>query len=68
MSHNLNAASLRRHLGALAALTELDEDMTASNFEELESMISAFERRSKWMLSGRLVLQPPRTNLYFLMT
>jgi len=52
-THSLNATSLRSHLGALAALTELDDVMNITDFSELENMLSKFEERSKWMMSGR---------------
>ncbi|KAI8211796.1 Serine/threonine-protein kinase TEL1 [Colletotrichum sp. SAR 10_76] len=49
----LNAAKLRQHLGALAALTELDDVVNVSNFSELEGMLEKFEQRGQWMRRGR---------------
>ncbi len=65
---SLNASSLRQHLGALAALTELDDVMNVTDFSELENMVSRFEDRSRWMLSGRQEDHPRclRTFLFML--
>ncbi len=52
-SRSLNPSALRQHLGALAALTELDDVMNVTGFSELEDMVSKFEDRSRWMMSGR---------------
>ncbi|KAJ5005626.1 Serine/threonine-protein kinase TEL1 [Colletotrichum sp. SAR 10_99] len=49
----LNAAKLRQHLGALAALTELDDVVNVSDFSELEDMLEKFEQRGQWMRRGR---------------
>ncbi|KAI8262309.1 Serine/threonine-protein kinase TEL1 [Colletotrichum sp. SAR11_239] len=49
----LNAAKLRQHLGALAALTELDDVINVSDFSELEGMLEKFEQRGQWMRRGR---------------
>ncbi|KAI8155653.1 Serine/threonine-protein kinase TEL1 [Colletotrichum sp. SAR 10_71] len=49
----LNAAKLRQHLGALAALTELDDVVNVSDFSELEGMLEKFEQRGQWMRRGR---------------
>ncbi|KAF0322905.1 ataxia telangiectasia mutated [Colletotrichum asianum] len=49
----LNAAKLRQHLGALAALTELDDVINVSDFLELEGMLEKFEQRGQWMRRGR---------------
>jgi len=51
--NNLNASALRRQLGALAALTEMDDLMGVTDPTELDGLISSFETRSKWMMSGR---------------
>ncbi|KAJ9155108.1 Serine/threonine-protein kinase Tel1 [Pleurostoma richardsiae] len=50
---NHNASSLRQYLGTLAALSELDDIVNASDSAELENLLSTFESRSKWMMSGR---------------
>lgn len=52
-SSNLTASNLRHHLGALAALTELDDLTNVTDPVELEAMLSSFSTRSKWMMSGR---------------
>lgn len=55
VTKNFKASDLRQHLGTLAALTELDDILSVSDFGELESILASFEARSKWMLSGRCV-------------
>lgn len=50
---SLNAANLRRHLGALAVLTELDDVVNLSDFGELETLLRLYEDRSRWMRRGR---------------
>ncbi|KAK2605454.1 hypothetical protein N8I77_008288 [Diaporthe amygdali] len=50
---NLRVSDLRQHLGTLAALTELDDVLGVSDFAELEKVLSDFEARSTWMMSGR---------------
>lgn len=52
-STTLTASNLRHHLGALAALTELDDLTDVSEAVEMEAMLNAFSARSKWMMSGR---------------
>ncbi|KAK3322301.1 hypothetical protein B0H66DRAFT_619840 [Apodospora peruviana] len=52
-NRSLNASSLRHQLGALAALTELDDLLNVSDQPELQSTLGVFENRSKWMMSGR---------------
>jgi len=52
-SRGLNIASLRHHLGTLAALAELDDVLNVSDKQELQGMLGMFEDRSKWMMSGR---------------
>lgn len=47
-----NATALRSRLGALAALSELDETLNISEMAELESHMSQFQERSQWMKSG----------------
>lgn len=55
VTKTFKASDLRQHLGTLAALTELDEVLGVSNFSDLEVVLATFEKRSKWMLSGRYV-------------
>jgi ataxia telangiectasia mutated family protein len=50
-----NAASLRHHLGALAALSELDDILNVSGESDLEEVLDKFESRVRWMKSGRYV-------------
>lgn len=44
-------------LPSLAALTELDEVMSASSSEEFEEMLDRFQRRARWMETGRYVAE-----------
>ncbi|KAI0128353.1 phosphatidylinositol 3 [Xylariales sp. AK1849] len=50
---DMSTASIRRNLGTLAALTELDDVMNALHSAELDDMLTIFEERSKWMKRGR---------------
>lgn len=50
------ASDLRQHLGTLAALSELDDVLSVANSSDLDRILTDFEARSKWMLSGRYVL------------
>ncbi|KAL7925925.1 hypothetical protein ACQKWADRAFT_283434 [Trichoderma austrokoningii] len=52
VGHSRNATALRSRLGALAALSELDETLNISDLAELESHMSQFQGRSQWMKSG----------------
>ncbi|AEO58033.1 Serine/threonine-protein kinase tel-1-like protein [Thermothelomyces thermophilus ATCC 42464] len=52
-SRSLNSSTLRHQLGALAALAELDDVLNLSDQSELEQALQDFEKRSKWMMSGR---------------
>ncbi|KAK3375347.1 hypothetical protein B0H63DRAFT_563264 [Podospora didyma] len=52
-SRNLNTLSLRHQLGALAALAELDDLLNVPDKPELEIILASYDKRSKWMLSGR---------------
>ncbi|KAL7930004.1 hypothetical protein V8C35DRAFT_313835 [Trichoderma chlorosporum] len=52
VSNNRNATALRSRLGALAALSELDEILNIADVTELESLINRFQERSQWMKSG----------------
>ncbi|PSR78097.1 hypothetical protein BD289DRAFT_377079, partial [Coniella lustricola] len=47
------SSDLRRYLGTLAALTELDDVLCTSEPEDLDRLLSNFEARSSWMLIGR---------------
>ncbi|KAK4143670.1 uncharacterized protein C8A04DRAFT_28662 [Dichotomopilus funicola] len=51
--HSLNTATLRHQLGALAVLTELDDVLNVADQSELQDAVESFEKRSKWMMSGR---------------
>ncbi|UKZ56595.1 Serine/threonine-protein kinase tel1 [Trichoderma virens] len=52
VSNNRNATALRSRLGALAALSELDEILNIADVTELEGLMSRFQERSQWMRSG----------------
>lgn len=51
-AHGLNATALRKRLGALASLTELDDVLGVSDTSEMDSLIEKFKNRSDWMRSG----------------
>ncbi|KAH6694050.1 ataxia telangiectasia mutated [Plectosphaerella plurivora] len=53
LAGSLTPASLRGHLGALAALTELDDAVNVADFGELGDLLQRFEQRSQWMRRGR---------------
>ncbi|KAK4232048.1 Serine/threonine-protein kinase tel1 [Podospora fimiseda] len=52
-SRGLNTSSMRHQLGVLAALAELDDILYVTDQSELQGTLSLFEKRSKWMMSGR---------------
>lgn len=52
VGHSRNATALRNRLGALAALSELDETLNISDLAELEGHMTQFQGRSQWMKSG----------------
>jgi len=52
-TRNYNTPSLRQHLGALAALTELDDLVNISDSQDLKNILRVLEKRTKWMMSGR---------------
>ncbi|KAL6853146.1 hypothetical protein J3F83DRAFT_756354 [Trichoderma novae-zelandiae] len=52
VGNNRNATALRSRLGALAALSELDEILSIADATELEGLMSRFQDRSQWMKSG----------------
>ncbi|KAF4462358.1 serine threonine- kinase tel1 [Fusarium albosuccineum] len=51
-AHGLNATALRKRLGALASLTELDDVLGVSDTSEMENILGKFKSRSDWMRSG----------------
>jgi serine-protein kinase ATM len=53
LRHDIGAASLRNHLGALAVLTELNDVIDVATSVELEQLLETFNERSQWMKSGR---------------
>jgi ataxia telangiectasia mutated family protein len=53
LRHDIGAASLRNHLGALAVLTELNDVVDVVNSAELDQLLETFNSRSHWMKSGR---------------
>ncbi|KAK4165341.1 Serine/threonine-protein kinase tel1 [Cladorrhinum sp. PSN259] len=52
-SRGLNTSSMRHQLGVLAALAELDDILYVTDQSELQGTLALFEKRSKWMMSGR---------------
>ena len=48
----LNATSLRKKLGALASLSELDVLMNVADSAELNGLLDVFKSRGEWMNSG----------------
>jgi ataxia telangiectasia mutated family protein len=52
VAHGLNATALRKRLGALASLTELDDVLGVSDTSEMDSLIEKFKGRGDWMRSG----------------
>ncbi|KAF5681045.1 serine threonine kinase tel1 [Fusarium heterosporum] len=52
VAHGLNATALRKRLGALASLTELDDVLGVSDTSEMNGLIEKFKSRSDWMRSG----------------
>ncbi|KAL6913067.1 hypothetical protein FSST1_010827 [Fusarium sambucinum] len=50
--HSLNATALRKRLGALASLTELDDVLGVSDSSEMDALLEKFKNRSDWMRSG----------------
>ena len=51
-NRNLNASSMRLQLGALAALTELDDMVNVADIQELRGLLGIFEQRSGSDLSS----------------
>ncbi|KAI5863076.1 hypothetical protein GGS23DRAFT_568113 [Durotheca rogersii] len=49
----LGPAHLRRHLSALAVLTELNDAIEIADSAEFDKMLTVFTDRSRWMKSGR---------------
>ncbi|KAF4454991.1 hypothetical protein F53441_2552 [Fusarium austroafricanum] len=52
VAHGLNATALRKRLGALASLAELDDVLSISDTSEMNSLVDKFKNRSGWMRSG----------------
>ncbi|KAK5989152.1 Serine/threonine-protein kinase TEL1 [Cladobotryum mycophilum] len=52
VGHGHNATALRSGLGALAALSELDELLNVADSAEQDIIMRQFEGRSQWMRSG----------------
>ena len=52
-SRRVNTSTLRHQLGALAVLAELDDVLNVADQGELKGALEGFEKRSKWMMSGR---------------
>ncbi|RYP92132.1 hypothetical protein DL770_001713 [Monosporascus sp. CRB-9-2] len=50
---DLGPSRLRHSLGAVAALTEFDDALSASGSAQLTELLSTFSSRSGWMKSGR---------------
>jgi ataxia telangiectasia mutated family protein len=50
---NSRAGTIHTSLQSLAALTELDEVLSASNSEQFEDMLAKFQKRANWMETGR---------------
>lgn len=50
--HGLNATGLRKRLGALASLTELDDVLSVSDAAEIGHLLGKFKDRSEWMRRG----------------
>ncbi|KAI1771338.1 hypothetical protein F4818DRAFT_210746 [Hypoxylon cercidicola] len=50
---DLSPAHLRRHLGTLAVLTELNDTIEITDSTELDKILTTFTDRSQWMKSGR---------------
>lgn len=62
---DLSPARLRRYLGTLAVLTELNDTIEILDSAELEKILTTFADRSRWMKSGRYVtmrFEPHTTN------
>ncbi|KAI1212423.1 uncharacterized protein F4807DRAFT_416061 [Annulohypoxylon truncatum] len=53
VKNDLGPAQLRRHLGTLAVLTELNDVVEMADSSELDKILTAFTDRSRWMKSGR---------------
>lgn len=53
VKNDLSPAHLRRHLGTLAVLTELNDVVEMADSSELDKILETFTDRSGWMKSGR---------------
>ena len=50
---DLDPSRLRHNLGAVAALTEFDDVLSASDSTQLAELLASFEDHAQWMKSGR---------------
>jgi serine-protein kinase ATM len=57
VNQGFNPSSLRKHLGSMAILSEIDDILNVSDSSELEAILPKFENRSTWMRRGRYVYQ-----------
>ncbi|KAH8197245.1 hypothetical protein TruAng_008603 [Truncatella angustata] len=53
IQHDTSTADVRRNLGALAALTELDDALAVETSAELNQVLETFAQRSQWLKCGR---------------
>ncbi|KAI2462909.1 hypothetical protein F4781DRAFT_418382 [Annulohypoxylon bovei var. microspora] len=53
VKNDLSPARLRRYLGTLAVLTELNDVIEMADSSELDKILTTFTDRSQWMKSGR---------------
>ncbi|KAI0887192.1 uncharacterized protein GGS22DRAFT_186027 [Annulohypoxylon maeteangense] len=53
VKNDLSPVHLRRHLGTLAVLAELNDVIEMADSSELDKILATFTDRSKWMKSGR---------------
>ncbi|KAF4123140.1 serine-protein kinase ATM [Geosmithia morbida] len=51
-NQDLNATAIRKHLGALATLADLDDLMNVRGPSEIEEILDKFKSRSEWMKRG----------------
>ncbi|KAJ2903659.1 phosphatidylinositol 3 (ataxia telangiectasia mutated) [Zalerion maritima] len=52
-SKGQHVSTLRRKLGALAAMSELDDILSASDPQDLDDVLGVFDARGSWMRRGR---------------
>lgn len=53
ISQGQNITVLRRTLGTLAAISELDDMLSSTSTKDLNQMLEIFHRREQWMRKGR---------------